>query len=315
MAEKGFGTRVAIRADEGSGLEEADLEAVLDRLAEPQQAAVRQRPDQPRKREQTSAAPAPRENRLEALSKHLTFANAISCIALFVALSGAAYAAKTTLGNKAVKTRNLANGSVTTLKLRGGAVTNLKLRNGAVTGAKIAPGTIGASQLANGSIRSAQLGGSVVTTGKLKDGAVSESKILNSAVTNSKLGANAVTSGKIQDGAVTSAKLSASFLAQLVKNVTYVTKTSPDSDTTEKSKSVDRRLPGRQAGDRRRRPHRRQLRPKSRSPNRRRPSAANKRTGWSAGREGHSRDRGHELGGRGLRDLRRTLSPRSGLSR
>jgi hypothetical protein len=36
MAEKGFGTRVAIRADEGSGLEQADLEAVLDSLAEPQ---------------------------------------------------------------------------------------------------------------------------------------------------------------------------------------------------------------------------------------------------------------------------------------
>jgi hypothetical protein len=36
MAEKGFGTRVEIRADERSGLAEADLEAVLDRLAEPQ---------------------------------------------------------------------------------------------------------------------------------------------------------------------------------------------------------------------------------------------------------------------------------------
>jgi hypothetical protein len=36
MAEKGFGTRVQIRAEEGSGLNEADLEAVLDRLAEPQ---------------------------------------------------------------------------------------------------------------------------------------------------------------------------------------------------------------------------------------------------------------------------------------
>jgi hypothetical protein len=36
MAEKGFGTRVEIRAAEGSGLAEADLEAVLDRLAEPQ---------------------------------------------------------------------------------------------------------------------------------------------------------------------------------------------------------------------------------------------------------------------------------------
>lgn len=36
MAEKGFGTRVQIRAEEGSGFAEADLEAVLDRLAEPQ---------------------------------------------------------------------------------------------------------------------------------------------------------------------------------------------------------------------------------------------------------------------------------------
>ncbi len=36
MAEKGFGTWVEIRASEHSGLAEADLEAVLDRLAEPQ---------------------------------------------------------------------------------------------------------------------------------------------------------------------------------------------------------------------------------------------------------------------------------------
>lgn len=36
MAAKGFGTRVVLRAAEGSGLAEADLEAVLDRLAEPQ---------------------------------------------------------------------------------------------------------------------------------------------------------------------------------------------------------------------------------------------------------------------------------------
>jgi hypothetical protein len=36
MAEKGFGTRVEVRADEGAGLEVADLERFLDRLAEPQ---------------------------------------------------------------------------------------------------------------------------------------------------------------------------------------------------------------------------------------------------------------------------------------
>jgi len=36
MAEKGFGTRVEIRAEPDSGLELADLERLLDQLAEPQ---------------------------------------------------------------------------------------------------------------------------------------------------------------------------------------------------------------------------------------------------------------------------------------
>src|SRR6188472_1040552 len=36
MAEKGFGTRVELRAGESSGLVEVDLERLLDRLAEPQ---------------------------------------------------------------------------------------------------------------------------------------------------------------------------------------------------------------------------------------------------------------------------------------
>jgi len=36
MAEKGFGTRVEIRAGGNSGFSESDLESLLDRLAEPQ---------------------------------------------------------------------------------------------------------------------------------------------------------------------------------------------------------------------------------------------------------------------------------------
>ena len=36
MAEKGFGTRVELRAEEGSGLSEANLERLLDHFAEPQ---------------------------------------------------------------------------------------------------------------------------------------------------------------------------------------------------------------------------------------------------------------------------------------
>lgn len=36
MAAKGFGTRVALKAGDDSGLAETDLERLLDRLAEPQ---------------------------------------------------------------------------------------------------------------------------------------------------------------------------------------------------------------------------------------------------------------------------------------
>jgi hypothetical protein len=41
MAEKGFGTRVELRAGEESGLAAADLERVLDYLAEPQKQPFR----------------------------------------------------------------------------------------------------------------------------------------------------------------------------------------------------------------------------------------------------------------------------------
>lgn len=149
------------------------------------------------------------------LKRHLSVANLISCIALFVALSSVAYAA-TNLARNSVKPRHIARGAVTTPKLRNGAVTTPKLRNGAVVATKIAPGQIGTNQLSDGGVRSADLGGGVVTEGKIKNGAVTESK----------LGSNAVTTGKLQNGAVSSAKLSSTFLAQLVKNVSYVTKES-----------------------------------------------------------------------------------------
>lgn len=180
------------------------------------------------------------------LKRHLSVANVLSCIALFVALSGAAVAA-TTLSSKSVKTRHLTKGAITTQKLRNGAVTAAKIRNGAVVGAKLAPGAVGSTQLLDGAVRSVDLGGGVVTRGKLKDGAVSEEKLANGAVVNSKLAADAVGTGKIQDGAVTATKLSPTFNAQLVKDVSYATAMSA-SNTLETTKTATATCPtGKQA--------------------------------------------------------------------
>lgn len=149
------------------------------------------------------------------LSKHLTFANVISCVALFVALSGAAYAA-TTLGKNAVKTRNIARGAVTAPKLRGAAVIAAKLAEDSVT------------------------------RNKLAKNAVNSEKIAANSVTYAQLSSGSVGVGKILDGAVTESKVSTLLLGKIFKNLSYASKRS-DSDTSP-SKSVFAECPsGKQA--------------------------------------------------------------------
>jgi hypothetical protein len=65
------------------------------------------------------------------IRRHLTYANVMSTIAVFVVMGGSAYA--------------LAKHSVGTKQLKNKAVTTKKIKNGAVTGAKIAAGAVPAT--------------------------------------------------------------------------------------------------------------------------------------------------------------------------
>jgi len=80
------------------------------------------------------------------LRRHLTFANVMASLALFVALGGSGVAAFT-IGSGQIR-----DGAVTSAKIHDGAVTSAKIRNGAVTSAKIAPGALRASQFAPGQL-------------------------------------------------------------------------------------------------------------------------------------------------------------------
>jgi len=148
----------------------------------------------------------------------------VSCIALFVALSGSVYAAG--LAKNSVKAKNIARGAVTTPKLKNSAVTAAKIKNGAVIGSKLANESVGASKLASASVRSSALGGGVVTTGKVKDLAITEGKLASNSVTGAKIAANAVETGKLANEAVTGPKLAAALLGQLAKNVSYASEKS-----------------------------------------------------------------------------------------
>lgn len=106
---------------------------------------------------------------------------AISCLALFVALAGTAFAAGVIRKN-----------SVHSAQIANGAVRTADLGNGAVTGAKVATGAVGAGKLGAGAVGS----------GELATGAVSASKLAGAAVGAAALADNAVGSGKLKDGAV-----------------------------------------------------------------------------------------------------------------
>jgi hypothetical protein len=158
------------------------------------------------------------------LKRHLSVANVLSCIALFVALGGAAYASGK-LGPGQVKAVNIANQAVTNPKIKTQAVTSGKIKNSGINAVDIAPGAVVNSKLAK----------KAVTASKLGTESVEGSKLAKKAVTESKIGPEAVTNGKIGKEAVTSAKISTPLWLQLLKNVTYVTETSVNDSTTAKS--------------------------------------------------------------------------------
>lgn len=110
----------------------------------------------------------------------LSYANAVSTLALVIAIgTGSAYAAS-----------KLPDRSVGEFQLRPGAVTAEKIRKNAVTAPKIKAEAIKQGKIANGSI----------TAAKMTQGSVSNSSLQNSSITNEKLAPEAVTGDKVNEG-------------------------------------------------------------------------------------------------------------------
>jgi hypothetical protein len=158
------------------------------------------------------------------LKRHLSVANVLSCIALFVALGGSAFAAVKLQAGQ-VKAVNIAKQAVTNAKIKTQAVTSGKIKNNGVVTADLANGGVTSAKLASGSVSSAKLGNESVTSKALA----------KNSVTNGKIGAEAVATGKIGNEAITAAKISTAVWNQLVKDVTYESATSANNSEDEKN--------------------------------------------------------------------------------
>jgi hypothetical protein len=155
---------------------------------------------------------------VKTLKRHLSVANVLSCIALFVALGGTAFAA-VKLGPGQVKSVNIARQAVTNAKIKTQAVTSGKIKNGGVNAVDI-----GAGQ---------------VTNEKIGTGAVSAKKLAKKAVTSRTIAEEAVTIGKLGKESVDASKISTSLWAQLVRNVSYFSAASTSDSEANKSATVE----------------------------------------------------------------------------
>jgi hypothetical protein len=118
---------------------------------------------------------------------------AISCLALFLALAGSAFAAKTA----SVSSRQIVDGTVRTVDLR----------DNAVKSTKIADATITADDLGTDSVNSDEIAKDAVKTDEIAENAVASAEVANQSLTQDDLGPDSVGSSELQAGAVRASEL------------------------------------------------------------------------------------------------------------
>jgi hypothetical protein len=116
------------------------------------------------------------------MKPRLSYANVVSTLALFVAISGASAYAADQLANKSVGEPQLRPGAVTADKIRKNAVTAPKIKAAAVKQGKLADGSVTASKMALSSVAAGSLAANSVSNEKIAADAVTGDKVVESTL-------------------------------------------------------------------------------------------------------------------------------------
>ncbi|HEU5063889.1 MAG TPA: hypothetical protein VFT79_12180 [Solirubrobacterales bacterium] len=109
----------------------------------------------------------------------------ISCLALFLALTGSAFAV------------GVAKNSVRSAQIVDGAVRNVDLRDNAVNAPKIAPDSVGNEEIAENAVASPEVAQDALTNQDLGAASVTSSEVADQALTASDLGPDSVAASEL----------------------------------------------------------------------------------------------------------------------
>jgi hypothetical protein len=119
---------------------------------------------------------------MKEMKPRLSYANVVSTLALFIALTGASAYAANKLANKSVGEPQLRPGAVTADKIRSNAVTAPKIKAAAIKEGKLAAGSVTAAKMALNSVASGPLAPNAVTNEKLAPDSVTGDKVVESTL-------------------------------------------------------------------------------------------------------------------------------------
>jgi hypothetical protein len=116
------------------------------------------------------------------MKPRLSYANVVSTIALFTALTGASAYAANQIANKSVGEPQLRPGAVTADKIRSNAVTAPKIKAAAIKEGKLAAASVTAAKMALNSVAAGSLAAGSVTNEKIAPDAVIGDKVVESTL-------------------------------------------------------------------------------------------------------------------------------------
>ena len=149
---------------------------------------------------------------LARLLQHLTYANVVATIALFLALgTSGAYAVNEWTG------KNIKNGTITSVDVKNGTISAADVKNGTLSGADIKDGTIAGEEMAPGAVTrekvaaaavgSQEVENGTITGDDIKDGTISRTEVAPGAVGSQEVENGTITGDDIKDGTITSGNI------------------------------------------------------------------------------------------------------------
>jgi hypothetical protein len=132
----------------------------------------------------------------------LTYANIVSTLALFLALTtGTVYAANEWTG------ANIVDGSLTAADLAVGTIGTLRVQDNSLQAADLAPDSVGTSEISADAVGSAEIATDGVGATEIANGSIDSGEIVNDSLLAADLAAGSVGSSEIATGAVGAAEI------------------------------------------------------------------------------------------------------------